>query len=144
MDTGDSQLSGVDLVRPLWKLQRHFSGRKTEGRSGQDLTQLVFAIDPPDASANSSTTVTIKGRCFAYGGPEIVGVRAKVGRKSYFARYGLTREEMKHGGEYPGAFHAGFSVTIPSSLDGPLRLEAISQGGCGNVFASLCSGRKPN
>src|SRR5205823_7291604 len=64
------------------------------------------------------------------------GVRAKLGSKSYFARYGLKRQdlgEVAH--DYPDVLRSGFSITIPiPSTTASIRLEAIALGGSWEHF----------
>jgi GT2 family glycosyltransferase len=118
------------IVKPLWKLQRHFSRRADDISERDKLGELVFALDGPVTWTSAHDVLTIKGWCSARGGPQIVGVRAKVGRKSYFARYGLKREDVaRTATEYTPALYNGFSINIPVPHGTPsVRLEAIAQG----------------
>ncbi len=115
------------IAKPFWKLQRHFSRRPTDtSKSGE----LVFALDGPGTWTASHDALAMKGWCFARGGPQIIGVRAKIGRKSYFARYGLKREDVAQTNiDYPAAFYSGFSIIVPIPKGtSSVRLEAIAQG----------------
>ncbi len=116
------------IAKPLWKLQRRFS-KHVAGSIGE-LSDLVYALDCPDGWNPSNGVLTISGWCFAHGGPQVVGVRARVGRKSYFGHYGLIREDVAQKvPDYPGARYGGFSINITLSPGtSTVRLEAIGQG----------------
>jgi GT2 family glycosyltransferase len=124
-------------AKPLWKLQRHFTRRKDEKRQeGRPSHELVFALDDPGVWNAARNSLKLKGWCFSRGGPEVVGVRAKIGRKSYFARYGLRREDVAEAaGAYPAALYSGFLLTLPvTPTSGKVRLEAITQNGPWQCF----------
>ena len=115
------------ITKPFWKLERHFK-RTPEQIAAAG--QLVFALDGPGTWNASCDVFTLKGWCYSPRGPQIVGVRAKVGRKSYFARYGIKREPVAQTAlNHPPALHSGFSVDVPvPEGTSSIRLEAIVQG----------------
>lgn len=115
------------IIKPLWKLQRHF--RQTPNEAVR-LGELVFGLDGPGNWNASCDILTVKGWCFRRGAHQIVGVRAKIGRKSYLARYGIKREHVaRTAPNYPPALESGFSVDIPVAQGvSSIRLEAIAQG----------------
>jgi O-antigen biosynthesis protein len=124
------------MIKPFWKLQQHFSRARHRRPEGKRHGELVFALDCPEPAFIPGELLQISGWCFAHGGPEIVGVRAKVGSKSYLARYGLERHNrLTPAADYPAALHSGFSVSVPI-LPGAssFRLEAIAQGGLWECF----------
>src|SRR5205814_9191469 len=98
------------LLKPLWKLERHFSAARDENSTSAN---RVFAVDTPD-SLSTDDVLTITGWCYARTGAQVVGVRAKIGRKSYLAKYGLKREDAAgvavHG---PPALYSGFAIEVP-------------------------------
>jgi GT2 family glycosyltransferase len=114
-------------AKPLWKLQRHF-GRRKSGKLEQTAhDDLVFALDTPPIWNPTRDSVELKGWCFTRGGPPIVGVRAKIGRKSYFARYGLARQDVAQAApESPAALYSGFSISLPMTRE-TVHWEAIAQ-----------------
>ncbi len=136
--------AGWKIAKPLWKLQRHFSRRPCPPSKPRD---LVFALDGFGTSGASHDVLRIKGWCFARAGPPIVGVRAKVGRKSYFAQYGLQREDVARTAlDQPGALRGGFSIKVPLAKGVSLvRLEAIVLGGSWECFVEhSLVGKTPN
>jgi O-antigen biosynthesis protein len=117
-------------AKPLWKAERYLSRRKApQARSAAN--ELVFALDGPGGWNAQRDSVELTGSCFSRGGQQVVGVRAKIGRKSYFARYGLEREDVaKTETAYPAALYSGFSLRIPVTPEtSVVRLEAITQNG---------------
>ncbi len=133
----DVQGSAVwKAIKPLWKLQRHFSGRPNDAT--QEISnELVFGLDAPSNWTTPHDVLLIRGWCLARSGPEIVGVRAKVGRKSYFARYGLERPDLaRAAGSLSAAMQCGFTVEIPVPRGAsPVRLEAIAHGEAWQCFS---------
>jgi GT2 family glycosyltransferase len=123
------------LAQPLWKLQRHFS--KPIASPLGELSEIIYAVDSPVSPSSSKDVVTITGWCFAHGGPQVVGIRARVGLKSYFGRYGFPREDIaRKAPDYPGARYGGFSISIPIKPGtSSVRLEAIAQGTSWKCFA---------
>ncbi len=119
------------VLKPLWKLQGHFSKSRQNSSRESGWSQLVFAVDSVDDSTRAQNVLNLTGWCLSHGGPEIVGVRARVDGKSYFARYGLKRDEIAPEVlDYPAAAHSGFSVTVPAgAAESVISLEAITQGG---------------
>jgi hypothetical protein len=124
------------LVKPLWKLQRHFFKKRQPPEAATNLRRLIHGIDSFN-SLETSDVLQITGWCFAHSAPQVVGVRAKIGATSYFAQYGLHRTNLPVSArEYPDAFHSGFRVTIPSPPSGTVvRLEAIALGGRWEYFS---------
>jgi GT2 family glycosyltransferase len=113
-------------VKPLWKLFNR--SRKPEHRPiGND---LAFALDLPTEWTTDREILLIKGWCYSQSGRQIVGVRAKIGRKGRLARYGLERPELlRSHRDFPLARHSGFTieVRVPPGMS-TVRLEAIEQG----------------
>lgn len=115
------------VVKPIWKLFNR--SRKREPKAvGED---LAFGLDLPKQWQTSREIVLIKGWCFSRNGKSIAGVRAKVGRKSRLARYGLERLDI--GGSFPEQAEArcsGFTIDlkVPVGIS-TVRLEMIEQGG---------------
>ncbi|PZR77462.1 MAG: hypothetical protein DLM52_04395 [Chthoniobacterales bacterium] len=124
-------------AKPLWKAQRHFSRRKAAPLATRHISEeLVFGLDNAGVWNATRDSIELTGWCFTRGGPQIVGVRTKIGGKSYFARYGLKREDVAQtaGGD-PAALYCGFSLTLPAaSTSTTVRLEAIAQNGPWRVF----------
>ena len=119
------------LAKPLWKLQRHFSRGRRESSARPD---LAFHVDAPD-TLSTDHILTIKGWCYARTGAQVVGVRAKVGRKSHIAQYGLKREDAAEAVNSPAARQSGFSIEIPfSEITASFSLEAIAQSGSWECF----------
>jgi GT2 family glycosyltransferase len=117
-------------TKPLWKAERHLSRRKAiKPEPAGD--EIVFALEGPGVWNARRDSVELAGCCFTRGGPQIVGVRAKIGRKSYFARYGLQQEDVARTAmAYPAALHSGFSLRIPVTPEtSVIRLEAITHNG---------------
>jgi GT2 family glycosyltransferase/glycosyltransferase involved in cell wall biosynthesis len=117
-------------VKPLWKFYRHLRGGKLKAEKFPR-ENLLFAIDAPATWTTSREIVVIRGWCFAGSGQALAGIRAKIGKKSHFARYGLARADLAalHP-TFPEAAHAGFMIEIRGVPKGvsPVVLEAIIQG----------------
>jgi GT2 family glycosyltransferase len=116
-------------AKPLWKAERHLSRRKAKPEPAAD--EMVFALDGPGIWNARRDSVELTGWCFTRGGPQIVGVRAKIGRKSYFARYGLQRADVaKTAMADPTILYSGFLLRIPVTPEtSVIRLEAITHNG---------------
>jgi hypothetical protein len=114
------------IVKPIWKLFNR--SRKSEPKLSSD--ELEFALDLPKRWKTNREVILIKGWCFARNGRPIAGIRAKVGRKSRLARYGLERTELAGSlREYPEARCSGFTIElkVPPGICN-VRLEYIEQG----------------
>jgi GT2 family glycosyltransferase len=114
------------IVKPIWKLFNR--SRKGEPKLAAD--EIAFALDLPKKWKTNRDVVLIKGWCFARNGRPIAGIRAKVGRKSRLARYGLERTELAAPlREYPEARCSGFTIDlkVPPGICN-VRLEYIEQG----------------
>lgn len=113
-------------VKPLWKLF-HRSG-KTDFPLAK--SELLFGLDLPAQWKTTREILLIKGWCFSPSGRQVVGVRAKIGRKGRLARYGLERPDLAPSiRDFPLARQSGFTVEIqvPPGIS-TVRLEAIEQG----------------
>src|SRR6266480_6178828 len=117
-------------AKPLWKAERHLSRRKA-AKPEPAADEIVFALDGPGVWNARRNSVELTGWCFTRGGPQIVGVRAKIGRKSYFARYGLQRADVAKTAMTDAAtLYSGFSLRIPVTPEtSVIRLEAIPHNG---------------
>jgi GT2 family glycosyltransferase len=118
-------------AKPLWKLFR----RKKRGRETPP-DDLAFGIDAPTEWTTARDILLIRGWCCSRTGRELAGIRVKIGRKSRFARYGLSRgDALKENAHLPAAAHSGFSVEIrvPRGKS-RVQLEAIEQGGTWQRF----------
>ncbi len=118
-------------VKPLWKLFNR--SRQSQPDANSDLT---FALDWPISWKTNREILFLKGWCFSRSGREIAGVRAKVGRKARFARYGLERTDLAVSmREFPLARHSGFTieVRVPPGIS-TVRLEAIEHGADWQLF----------
>jgi O-antigen biosynthesis protein len=126
------------LIKPVWKFERYLRKHRSSSASLIKLGELVFGVDPVPTSTTSSRQLTITGWCFSDGGPEVVGIRARLDRKSYFACYPLTRNNITSEIlDHPAALQNGFSVTVPdANVNSPFSLEAIAQGGRWQRFFS--------
>jgi glycosyltransferase involved in cell wall biosynthesis len=122
------------IVKPIWKLFRR--SRKDE-RDGRGLaSDLSFALDLPKLWKTNREIMLIKGWCFSRTGKPIAGVRAKIGSKARFARYGLERLDVAGSfPDHPAARHSGFTIELPL-LPGisAIRLEMIEQGSGWQTF----------
>jgi GT2 family glycosyltransferase len=117
-------------VKPLWKL---FNRSRKSPEPDDDLT---FALDLPVSWTTGREILFLKGWCFSRTGREIAGVRAKLGRKTRLARYGLERPDLAVSmRDFPLARHSGFTVEVhlPPGVS-TLRLEAIEQGSEWQLF----------
>jgi O-antigen biosynthesis protein len=119
-------------VKPFWKIFDR--SRKPEKPAMQD--DLVFHLDLPIDWKTKREILLIKGWCFSKSGREIVGVRAKIGRKGRLARYGLERPELA--GSHPNrplALESGFAIELPVPPGTSIvRLEAIEHGSDWELF----------
>ena len=117
-------------VKPLWKVYRRLRGEKSKAKK-LPREDLLFAIDAPASWTTSREIVVIRGWCFAGSGHALAGIRAKIGKKSYLARYGLPRADLAaiHP-TFPEAAHAGFMIEVKGVPEGvsSVALEAIVQG----------------
>ncbi len=115
------------LAKPLWKM---FGGHRLNGRSTASY-QLTFGIDSPVEPETTREILSIEGWCFSRVGRRLAGVRAKIGRDSYLADYGLDRPDVEMTREdWPEARHSGFRVAVPITAPRTsVRLEAIERGG---------------
>jgi GT2 family glycosyltransferase len=120
------------VVKPIWKLFNR--SRKREPKVvGAD---LAFGLDLPRQWQTSREIVLIKGWCFSRNGKSIAGVRAKIGRKSQLARYGLERLDIAGSfPEQPEARCSGFTIElkVPVGIS-TVRLEMIEQGADWRLF----------
>jgi GT2 family glycosyltransferase/glycosyltransferase involved in cell wall biosynthesis len=121
------------VAKPFWLWQRHFRQSPSSSIAAEE---LLFAIDAPQDWTNARETLVVRGWCFSRGGKELAGVRAKVGKKGHFARYGLRREDLKKAfPAFPEAVQSGFAIDVRvphgSSI---VRLEAITAGGAWQPF----------
>lgn len=116
------------MVKPVWKL---FNRSRTPRPDPKVVAAtLAFAIDLPKKWTTNRDILLIKGWCFARSGRQIAGIRARVGKKSKIARYGLDRRDITtFFPEYPEAGQSGFSVElkVPMGIS-TIRLEMIEQG----------------
>lgn len=123
------------VVKPLWKLA-HRAERRRERAAAKGCREIVSSIDAPVDWTAPHEMLTVRGWCFARDESEIVGVRAKVGTRSYQARFPIERPDVAEAvGFAPGSSRSGFSIQVRvprgQSL---LRLEAISLGGSWEKF----------
>jgi len=113
-------------VKPLWKLFNRSQ------RSGQEAASddLKFGLDLPVEWKTDREILFIKGWCFSRSGKQIVGVRAKIGRKGRVARYGLEPTNLPESfRDFPLARRSGFTVEVRAPRGTSMvRLEAIEQG----------------
>ena len=119
-------------VKPFWKLLNR--SRKSERPSTND--DLIFQLDLPIEWKTKHEILLIKGWCFSKSGREIVGVRAKIGRKGRLARYGLERPELARSHpNRPLALESGFTIELPVPPGTcTVRLEAIEPGSDWELF----------
>ena len=124
-------------AKPLWKFYRRLRGEKSKAEKFPR-EDLLFAIDAPTTWATSREVVVIRGWCFAGSGHPLAGIRAKIGKKSYLARYGLPRSDLAtlHP-TFPEAAHAGFMIEVKGVPEGvsSVALEAIVQGRDWQLFS---------
>jgi len=128
-ELGQIRNSGLwKVVKPLWKLvtrrERHRAPKATADN-------ILFNIELPAQWKTDHRTLLIKGWCFSRSGKETAAVRAKIGRKSRLACYGLERPDVaRNFRHWLGARHSGFDIEIDVPLgSSTLRLEAVAQGG---------------
>jgi GT2 family glycosyltransferase len=116
------------IVKPIWKLFNRPRIPKPDLKV--IAADLAFAVDLPKSWTTTREIVLIKGWCFARSGRQIAGIRAKIGRKSKIARYGLERPDIIDScAEYPEARRSGFTIElkIPVGVS-TVRLEMIEHG----------------
>ncbi len=121
------------IVKPIWKLWNRSRNKAACAAPNSD---IAFALDLPKQWKTSREVLLIKGWCFSRSGRELAGVRAKMGRKSRLARYGLARPDLADSiPEYPAAARSGFTVEVrvPPGAS-TIRLEAIEQGSQWQAF----------
>jgi hypothetical protein len=119
----------------LWKvikfLQRVGLGSPPAKAEAPLSDNVAFAIDHPTDWRITAECLRISGWCFAKTGNEIVGVRAKVDGRIYYARYGITRNDVAEGLdiELGSGAPRGFRIDVPLP-DGRsiVRLDAIVHG----------------
>lgn len=114
------------IVKPLWKLFNR--SRKGEPKLGADAT--AFGLDLPKRWKTNRDVLLIKGWCFARNGKPIAGIRAKIGRKSRLAQYGLERPDLVDSfRDYPEARCSGFMIElkVPPGIS-TVWLESIEHG----------------
>ena len=114
-------------VKPIWKLFHRSPKRPAVPEVSGD---LAFALDLPTRWVTSRDVLLIKGWCFSRSARAIAGVRARMGKKTRLARYGLERDEIAAAfREQPAARQSGFTLEIhvPPGTS-RIHLEAIVQG----------------
>lgn len=117
-------------VKPLWKL----FGRPKKLATAMSKTgerDIDFGIDSPVDWRTNRDVLLIRGWCCSRSGRVLAGVRAKIGRKSRFANYGLRRPDVASAlSHLPAAARCGFTLDVPVPKGAStLHLEAIEQGG---------------
>lgn len=120
-------------VKPLWKL----AARARKSDNGiTPAADLDYGIDSPTDWKTSRDVLLIRGWCCARSGRLLAGIRAKIGRKSRFANYGLRRPDVASAlSHLPAAARCGFTVEVPVPKGAStLRLEAIEHGGNWETF----------
>jgi GT2 family glycosyltransferase len=120
-------------VKPIWKLF-HRSSKQT--RPAEKSRDFAFAFDLPRRWTTSRDVLLVKGWCFSRSGRQIAGIRAKVGKKSRLARYGLERPDVEASfSDNPTALCSGFSVElkVPPG-NSKVQLEAIEHGSDWRTF----------
>lgn len=131
------------IVKPIWKLFRR--SRKDE-RDGRVLASgLSFALDLPKLWKTNREIMLIKGWCFSRTGKPIAGIRAKIGSKARFARYGLERLDVAGSfPDHPAARQSGFTIELPLPPGITMvRLEMIEQGSGWQTFFEHKVEREP-
>ena len=114
------------IVKPIWKLFNR--SRKGEPKLVSD--SVTFGLELPKRWKTNRDVILIKGWCFARNGKPIAGIRAKIGRKSRMAHYGLERPDLNDSyREYPESRCSGFTIElkVPPGIS-LVRLELIEQG----------------
>lgn len=114
-------------VKPIWKLFHRSPKEPTVAEVSSD---LAFALELPKSWTTSRDVLFLKGWCFSRAGRQIAGVRARIGKRARFARYGLERMDVAGSfREYPGARYSGFTIElkVPPGTS-KVQLEAIEQG----------------
>ena len=121
------------IVKPIWKMHE---SRVRAKRSVKSRATVAFSIDLPETWVTHSESLFIKGWCFDPSGGQIVGVRAKIGRKSYLGEYGLERTDVMNTiGHGTTALLSGFTIecSVPVGVSN-VTLEAIIQGDDWRLF----------
>jgi GT2 family glycosyltransferase len=130
----DIQASALwKVVKPAWNLLTRAARKKAAARTPSG---LCFEVESPERWETDAEILVIRGWCFAANGRPLAGIRAKVGRKSRFAAYGLERPDVfDRNNAVPTSRHSGFSVElrVPHGTSS-VRLEAIEQGGDWELF----------
>jgi O-antigen biosynthesis protein len=114
------------IVKPIWKL----FNRSRKGESKLVSDAVTFGLELPKRWKTNRDVILIKGWCFARNGKPIAGIRAKIGRKSRMAQYGLERPDLNDSyREYPESRCSGFTIElkVPPGIS-LVRLELIEQG----------------
>lgn len=114
------------IVKPLWKL----FNRSRKGESELVAADAAFGLELPKRWKTNRDVLLIKGWCFARNGKPIAGIRAKIGRKSRLAQYGLERPDLVESfRDYPEARCSGFTIElkVPPAIS-TVRLEWIEHG----------------
>lgn len=113
-------------VKPLWKL----FDRSKRPNSTAPKGDLEFGFDSPIESKTNHEILVVRGWCFSRSGRQIVGIRAKIGKKGKLGRYGLHRTEFgRSHRDYSVARHSGFAIEfrVPPGVS-TVRFEAIEHG----------------
>lgn len=130
----DIQASALwKVVKPAWNLLTRAARKKAATKKSGG---LCFEVESPVRWETDAEILMIRGWCFAGSGGLLAGVRAKVGRKSRFAAYGLERPDVfERNNAIPTSRHSGFTVElrVPHGTS-VVRLEAIEQGGDWELF----------
>jgi O-antigen biosynthesis protein len=114
------------IVKPIWKL----FNRSRKGESKLVSDAVTFGLELPKRWKTNRDVILIKGWCFARNGKPIAGIRAKIGRKSRMAQYGLERPDLNNSyRECPESRCSGFTIElkVPPGIS-LVRLELIEQG----------------
>jgi len=121
------------IVKPIWKL---FNRSHKQVRGATPDADIAFALDLPKRWETNRDVLLIKGWCFSRSGRKIAGVRARIGRKTRIARYGLERPDVAGSfRDYPEAQQCGFTVEVKVPRGRSIvQLEAIEQGADWQLF----------
>ncbi|MFN2475818.1 MAG: glycosyltransferase [Chthoniobacterales bacterium] len=121
------------VVKPAWNLLHRAARKKAATKKP---IAFCFEVETPESWETAAEIILIRGWCFAASGRPLAGVRAKVGRKSRFAAYGLERLDVfARNNAMPASRHSGFSaeLRVPHGTS-LVQLEAIEQGGDWELF----------
>ena len=115
------------VVKPLSKLLTRRQRRRVHKETTHD---ILFKVEVPTLWKTDQGRLLIRGWCFSRSGKEIAAVRAKIGRKSRLARYGLERPDVaRNFRNWLGSRYSGFEIKIDVPLgSSTVRLEAVAQG----------------